>query len=47
MLWAVVPKDCREALIWEFIFSPAALRQRWQEEVNFRRIFDSHWDLKQ
>jgi len=46
MLWRVIPKDCREALIWEFIFNPVALHQRWQEEVNFRRIFDSHWDLK-
>ncbi|MCX6740631.1 MAG: hypothetical protein NTZ49_05395, partial [Candidatus Parcubacteria bacterium] len=42
-LWSVVPRDCRFALIEEFIFNPNALRQRFENEVEFQEALASRW----
>lgn len=37
-LWGRVPLDCRWDLVFEFMVSPEALRERYREEVKFQQI---------
>lgn len=42
-LWKVAPTDCRAELLYEFIFEPQALRNRWREEERFRENMNKAW----
>lgn len=42
-LWNVTASDCRWALVEEFIFNPNALRQRFENEVEFQEALASRW----
>ncbi len=45
MLWDTVSPDCRAQLVWEFLFDPRSLKERFLEEakfqVNLRNSFKS------
>lgn len=42
-LLKTVPADCRMALIWEFVFDPAALKRRYIHERIFKRNLERKW----
>lgn len=42
-LWGVVPADCKGALISEFLFNPAALRDRFERERAFQKNLTYRW----
>ena len=43
VLWRVVPRDCRAALLGEFFFAIPAMRRRYEEETSFQSYLDSRW----
>jgi len=42
-LWSVLPKDCRLALIEEFLFNPNKLETRYHNEIGFQQTLQSRW----
>jgi hypothetical protein len=42
-LWKTTPSDCRAALIGEFLFDPAAFRNRYFQEQYFRESLKNRW----
>jgi len=45
-LWRNTPADCRLALLGELLFSPEALRTRYDREVQFQKELDKRWIRK-
>ncbi len=39
----ITPKDCKQQLLEELIFSPRDIRDRYEREINFKNDLEDHW----